>query len=42
VPYSGIESVARSGADPLGLGFFGALRTPLPYAEFRKQLDADN
>ncbi|WP_298273536.1 radical SAM protein [Geobacter sp.] len=38
VPYAGIESLARGDADPVGLGFFGALRTPIPYAEFRKRL----
>jgi len=41
-PYTGVESLVKSGNDPLGLGFFGALRTPVPYAEFRKQLEARN
>lgn len=42
VPYTGIDSLAKSGNDPLGLGFFGALRTPVPYVEFRKQMEARN
>ena len=42
LPYTGVESLVKSGDDPLGLGFFGALRTPVPYAEFRKQLEARN
>lgn len=40
VPYTGIESLARAGADPVGLSFFGALRTPVPYAEFKRRLQA--
>ena len=39
VPYNGIENLGKSADDTLGLGFFGALRTPVPYAEFRKQLE---
>jgi anaerobic magnesium-protoporphyrin IX monomethyl ester cyclase len=39
VPYWGIESLARPGSDPVGLGFFGG-GTPIPYAEFRRRLAA--
>ncbi|MDA8412852.1 MAG: radical SAM protein [Desulfobacteraceae bacterium] len=42
LPYSGVENLGNSGDEQLGLGFFGALRTPVPYAEFRKQLEARN
>lgn len=41
VPYTGVASLARGGADPVGLGFFGALRRPVPYAEFRRRLDGE-
>lgn len=41
-PYTGIKSLVKSGDESIGLSFFGALRTPLPYAEFRKQLEARN
>jgi len=39
VPYTGIENFARTGTDPVGLGFFGSLRTPVPYAEFKRRMD---
>jgi len=42
VPYTGTGSLGKAGNDPLGLGFFGALRTPVPYAEFKKQLEAES
>ena len=37
-PYFGIESLASTGSDPMGLGFFGG-GTPIPYAEFRRLAD---
>ena len=40
VPYTGIENFARAGADPVGLGFFGSLRTPVPYGEFKRRMEA--
>lgn len=39
VPYTGIENFARTGTDPVGLGFFGSLRTPVPYAEFKRRME---
>ncbi|MFA7060727.1 MAG: radical SAM protein [Pedobacter sp.] len=40
IPYTGIENIGRSGADPAGLSFLGALCTPVPYAEFKRQMQA--
>ncbi len=40
VPDIGIASVARRGADPAGLDFFGALRRPIPYEEFKRRMTA--
>jgi len=37
---SGFESLGRTGTIPAGLGFFGTLRTPVPYAEFRQRMQA--
>jgi radical SAM superfamily enzyme YgiQ (UPF0313 family) len=39
IPYNGIASLSGGGRDPVALGFLGSLSTPIPYAEFRKQLD---
>lgn len=38
IPYIGIEDLARTRAESAGLGFFGSLRKPIPYAEFKRQL----
>ncbi len=40
IPYNGVASLAREGADPVGLGFFGALRRPIPYEEFKQRMTA--
>jgi hypothetical protein len=40
IPYTGIENLARSGTVPVGLNFFGVLRTPVPYAEFKRQMQS--
>jgi radical SAM superfamily enzyme YgiQ (UPF0313 family) len=40
IPYTGIESLGRTGIDPVGLGFFGALAKPVPYAEFRQRMQS--
>ena len=40
IPYNGVASLVREGADPVGLGFFGALRRPIPYEEFKQRMTA--
>jgi anaerobic magnesium-protoporphyrin IX monomethyl ester cyclase len=41
IPYTGVASLAREGADPVGLAFFGALRRPIPYEEFKQRMTAE-
>lgn len=39
IPYDGIAGLSGGVSDPVALGFLGSFATPIPYAEFRKQLD---
>ena len=40
IPYAGLASLSQADIEASGVGLFGPLRTPIPYAEFKRRLEA--